>query len=79
MIYSLFLYFLSVQNKSFAHFSIALFIQITKIALTQFADDFYAKIHHKHQGEVKMKVNLFMEVFEVDDLPLWIVIVLCGW
>ena len=20
-----------------------------------------------------------MEVFEVDDLPLWIVIVLCGW
>ena len=76
MFCSYFLDFLSVQNKSFAHFSIALFIQITKIALTQFPDDFYAKIHHKHQGEVKMKVNLFMEVFEVDYLPLWMVIVL---
>ena len=41
--------------------------------------NFRAKIHHKHQGVVKIKANLFMEVFEVDDLPLWIVIVLCGW
>ena len=40
---------------------------------------FYAKINQKHQGEVKMKVNLFMEVFEVDYLPLWMVIALYGW
>ena len=57
---------------------VALFIQITKIALNQFPDDFYAKIHHKHQGVIKIEVNLFMEVFEVDDLPLWMIIVLCG-
>ena len=31
---------LSNKNKSFAHFSIALFIQITKIALAQFPGDF---------------------------------------
>ena len=66
-----------MQNKSFSHFSIALYVQITKLALTQFPDDFYAKIHHKHQGVVKMKVSLFMEVFEVNYLHLWMVIVLC--
>ena len=60
-----------MQNKSFAHFSIALCIQITKKALTHFPDDFYAK----HQGVVKMKVNFFMEVFEDDYLPLWMIIV----
>ena len=53
-------------------------MQISKIALTQFPDDFKAKIHKKHQGVVKIKVDLFMKVFEVADLRLWIVIVLCG-
>ena len=37
-----------------------------------------AKEHHKHQGVVKIKVNLFKKVFEVDDLPLWLAIVPCG-
>ena len=60
-----------MQNKSFEHFSIAPCIQITKIVLIQFPDDFYAK----HQAVVKMKVDFFMEVFEDDYLPLWMIIV----
>ena len=54
-------------------------MQNTQLALTQFPDEFQDKVHHKHQGVVKIKVNLFMKVFEVDDHPLWMVIVLCGW
>ena len=37
-----------------------------------------AKIYRKHQGVLKTKVNLLMEVFEVNDLPLWMATVLCG-
>ena len=76
---SYFLDFLSDQNKSFAPFSLALCMQSTQLALTQFPDELQAKLRHKHQGVVKIKAKLYMEVFEVDDLPLWIVIVLCGW
>ena len=60
------------------HFWIALFMQITSMALTQFLDNFWAKIFNKHQGGVKIKVNIFMKVFEVCDLPPWVVTVLLG-
>ena len=46
-------------------------MQITKIVLTQLPDDFSAKIHHKRHGAVKLKVDLFMDVFKEDHLPLW--------
>ena len=32
-----------------------------------------------HEGGVKIKVNIFMEVFEICDLPPWMVTVLFGW
>ena len=56
-----------------------LFMQITETVLTHFRDDFLAKVHHKHQDVVKIKGNLLRDVFEVEDLSVWMVIVLCGW
>ena len=54
-------------------------MQITETVLTHFRDDFLAKVHHKHQDVVKIKGNLLRDVFEVEDLSVWMVIVLCGW
>ena len=45
-------------------------MQIKKIALIQFQDNYYAKIFHKHWGWVKIKLNIFMDIFEVNDHPL---------
>ena len=53
-------------------------MQITTMALTQFLDNFGAKIFNKHQRGVIIKVNIFVKVFEVCDLPPWIVIALLG-
>ena len=39
-LFCVFLGYLSVKNKSYAHFSIALYMQIMKRTLTQFLDDF---------------------------------------
>ena len=74
-----FLSFLWVWNDNVVHFWIALFMQITTMTLTQFQDNFWAKIFKKQQGGVKMKVNILMKVSEVCDLPLWMVTVLFGW
>ena len=54
-------------------------MQISTMALTQFLDNFSAKIFNKYHGGVKIKVNIFMKVFEVCDLPQWMVTVLFGW
>ena len=43
-----------------------------KMTLTKFQDNFLAKIFNKHRGGVKIKVNVFMEVFEVSNNPLWV-------
>ena len=45
------------RKKSFAQFSIALLMQVTKRNLTQFLDNFWAKIFYKHWGRVKIKVS----------------------
>ena len=39
-------------------------MHIMKMALIHFLDDFLAKIFNKHPGEVKIKVDIFMEDFE---------------
>ena len=54
-------------------------MQITKMTLTQFLDNFQAKICNKHHVRVKIKVEIFMDVFEVGDLPLRMVTSLYGW
>ena len=54
-------------------------MQIMKMTLIKFLDIFENKIFNKHPGEVTVKVNIFMNVFEVGDHTLWMVTVLCGW
>ena len=78
--------FLWVGNDNFVHFWILLFMQITTMALTQFLDNFGAKIFHKYESGVKIKVNIFVKVlksatslnewwlsFLGGDHPIWVV------
>ena len=68
--------FSATYESSFAHFSAALFTQITLISRL---DHFYAKIFHKHLGAVKIKVNIFIDIFEVKDHPLFMGFVINWW
>ena len=52
---------------------------ITKITLIYFLDNSYAKIFQKHLGTVKMKVNMFKDIFEVKDHPLFMGFVVNWW
>ena len=52
--------YLSVGNKTFANFLIALFLKIT-IIITKFFYNFWIKIFHKDWGGVKIKVNIFRD------------------
>ena len=54
-------------------------MQIMKITLIQFLDNSYAKIFHKHLGAVKIKVNIFKDIFEVKDHPLFMSFVVKWW
>jgi len=54
-------------------------MQITKISLIQFLDNCYAKIFHKLLGVVRIKVNIFIDIFEVKDHPLFMVSVINWW
>ena len=54
-------------------------MQVTKMTLTQFLDNFQAKIFKKYCGEVKQRFDIFIEIFEVDVHPLWMVTALCCW
>ena len=54
-------------------------MQITKIILILFLDNSYAKIFHKHLGAVKIKVNIFIDIFEVKDKPLCMGLALNWW
>ena len=47
-------------------------MQITTITFIQFLDNSYAKLRYKHWGGVKVKVKIFMNIFEVSDHPLCI-------
>ena len=81
-----FLSFLWVWNDKFVRFLIALWMQITTMALTQFLDDFWGKIFNKHQGGHKIKINILMKVYKSvtslngwwlsflgGDHPIWVV------
>ena len=59
-----FLGFLLVQNRSFTHFSIALFMAITKTTLSQFVEIIQTKKYNKHPCRVKMKNTILMEVLK---------------
>ena len=52
---------LSNKNKSFAHFSIALFMQITKMNLSHFLDHFQGKILNKKQGGINIIFDIFTQ------------------
>ena len=53
-------------------------MQIVKITLIQCLDNSYTKIFHKHLGAVKIKVNMFIDIFEVKD-PLFLGFVINLW
>ena len=67
------------DKASCAHFSAAIFMQITKITLIYFLDNSYANIFQKHLGAVKIKVNIFIDIFEVKDHPLFMCFVVNWW
>ena len=54
-------------------------MQITKITLIYFLDNSYANIFQKHLGAVKIKVNIFIDIFEVKDPPLFMGFVVNWW
>ena len=56
-----------------------LLMQITKMTLAQFLDNFWAKIFNKPWGDLKIKVSIFMEVFEGSNHPFWLGPALSGW
>ena len=58
---------------------LALLMQISKMTLTQFLGNFWAKIFKKPWGGSKIKVSLFMEVFEGSNHPFWVGPALPGW
>ena len=53
LLYCEFLSYPLLYNKSFAQFPIARFMQITKMTLTKFLVNSYAKISNKHWGGEK--------------------------
>ena len=60
------------------NFSVALFMHIMKMTLTQFLYNFHTKIFDKHWGEIKIRFDIFLEVFEVGDHNVWVVTSLFG-
>ena len=48
-------------------------MKIKKSSLTRFLNNFLAKIFNNGRGGVKIKFDIFMEVFEVGDHPHFVV------
>ena len=42
------------------------------MTLTQFLDNFWAKIFNKPWSGLRLKVSIFLEVFEGSNHPLWV-------
>ena len=47
--------------------------------IPQFQDNFWTKIFDKPWGGLKLKVSIFIEVFEGSNHPLWVGPALSGW
>ena len=53
--------------------------RLRDITLIWFLDNSYVKIFHKHWGGVKIKVIIFIDIFEVKDQPLCMGFALNWW